>query len=420
MDKDQIKRLIVGNQNSIQKIKLLHRKFHFEDKGNYVFVGVRRAGKSYLMYQRAQELVASGIPAERILYINFEDDRLSIPQLEDLDFILRCYSEIYPLEPILFLDEIQIVAGWEKFVRRLADNRYRVYVTGSNAKMLSSEIMTTLGGRFLVQDVFPFSWAEMLSIHEIDTNNANWHYDDTQFSKAMRLYDRYFHHGGFPELINFDDKRSWLNSLYQKIFFGDLISRYEIRNVNALRLLIKKLAESVGQPISYNRMKNILASANANISINTIPKYIEYLTEALLVFSIQNMNGSFSEKETSRKYYFMDNGILNLFLFDPDTALMENLVALQLYKQFKDRLFFYRKNVETDFYVPDEQLLVQTCLNTTDASTFERETDSLLATAKFLKSKRNLIITKDNEARIEKNGIQIEVVPAWKWMLEGQ
>jgi predicted AAA+ superfamily ATPase len=144
MDKEQIKRIIVSNQQYVQKVKLMQRDFYFEEMGNYVFIGIRRAGKSFLMFQRIQEMLSTGISSEQILYINFEDDRLINLTIEDLDLIFRSYGELYAHKPIFFFDEIQIVPGWEKFVRRLADNNYRVYVTGSNAKMLSNEIMTTL------------------------------------------------------------------------------------------------------------------------------------------------------------------------------------------------------------------------------------------------------------------------------------
>lgn len=417
MDKEQIKRIIVSNQQYVQKVKLMQRDFYFEEMGNYVFIGIRRAGKSFLMFQRIQEMLSNGISPEHILYINFEDDRLINLTIEDLDLIFRSYGELYAHKPIFFFDEIQIVPGWEKFVRRLADNNYRVYVTGSNAKMLSNEIMTTLGGRFLVKEVYPFSLKEIFSYNGIDTRSKQWEYDENTFSKAMRLFNDYFYNGGFPELLHFEQKREWLRGLYQKIFFGDIVTRYNVRNKESLRLLVKKLAETVKHPVSYNRLKNTLASAGADISINTVPQYLNYLSESILIFSIRNFIGSFSEKELSKKYYFTDNGILNLFLFDPETALMENLVALTLYKKYKDELYFYNKNVEADFYVPKEKLLVQACLKISDDKTFIREVSSLSSAAKYLKSERQLIITKDDELSIDEGDVHIEVIPVWKWLL---
>lgn len=417
MDKELIKRIIVSNQHHVEKVDLLNRKFKFEENGNYVFIGVRRAGKSYLMFQRMQELIKSGTNPEQIIYINFEDDRLSNPTTEDLDLITSAYSELFPHKPIFFLDEIQIVPNWEKFVRRLADSSYRVYVTGSNAKMLSNEIMTTLGGRFLVQEVYPFSLRELLAYNGLCLNEENWKYNNSSFSSAMRLYNNYFFYGGFPELSKYENKREWLSSLYQKIFLGDFIARYGIRNPLTMRLLVKKLAETVKHPVSYNRLKNILASANAPLSISTLPTYIENLTETLLIFSLKNYASSFSDRETIKKYYFVDNGILNLFLFDPETALLENLVAITLYKRYKDRLFYYNKNIEADFYVPDEGILIQACYSISDESTYKRELKSLVAVAKHLKAKRQIIITWDQEGSVKESGYQIDIIPLWKWLL---
>lgn len=175
MEKDVIKSLIIEYQNFVEKITLIERDIHLSDQLNYVFVGLRRAGKSYLMYQQIQHLLREGHQIEEILYFNFEDDRLVGLTIEDLDLIKVCYEELYAHHPIFFLDEIQIVEHWEKFARRLADQKYRVYITGSNAKMLSSEIATTLGGRFLIQNVYPFSFREYLKANSI-TVEPVWYF----------------------------------------------------------------------------------------------------------------------------------------------------------------------------------------------------------------------------------------------------
>ena len=297
MDKELIKLIIGENQEFVQNIKYMQRPFKFEDKGNYVFLGIRRAGKSYLMYQRIHELLAAGHQIEEFLYINFEDERFTGLKSGELDDIKRAYEETFPYQPIFFLDEIQIVPGWEKFVRRLADKGYHVYVTGSNAQMLSNEIATTLGGRFLIQQVYPFSFEEFLSMHEIYLK-PNWLYSPSTRNEVIRTFDTYFYNGGFPELRMFEDKRSWLSGLYQKIFFGDLVARYALRNTDSMRLLIKKLAESVMQPSSYNRLKNIVSSAGESIGVKTIIDYVGYLKQTWLIFSIENYAARFAERET--------------------------------------------------------------------------------------------------------------------------
>lgn len=417
MDQELIKQIIGENQEFVQNVKLLQRPFKFEDNGNYVFLGIRRAGKSYLMFQRIHELMKRGTDIEEILYLNFEDERFIGLKSEDLDEIKRVYEETFSFRPIFFLDEIQIVPGWEKFVRRLADKSYRVFVTGSNAKMLSSEIATTLGGRFLIQNVYPFSFREFLKFEGFELK-PNWLYTPGTRNGVVRSFDTYFYNGGFPELLSFEDKRSWLSGLYQKIFFGDLVARYSLRNSDSMRLLVKKLAESVMQPSSYNRLKNIVSSAGESVGVRTIIDYVGYLQETWLIFSLENYAARFAERESNRKYYFIDNGILNLFIFRPETLLLENLVAITLHRQFGEKVYFYNQHIEVDFYIPEESWLIQVSYNISDVQTFEREINGLVKAAKFLNAERLQIVTRNDERVIEKDGLSIEVLPIWKWLIQ--
>ena len=417
MDQELIKQIIGENQEFVQNVKLLQRPFKFEDNGNYVFLGIRRAGKSYLMFQRIHELMERGTAIEEILYLNFEDERFIGLKSEDLDEIKRVYEETFSSRPIFFLDEIQIVPGWEKFVRRLADKNYRVFVTGSNAKMLSSEIATTLGGRFLIQNVYPFSFREFLKFEGFELK-SNWLYTPGTRNGVVRSFDTYFYNGGFPELLSFEDKRSWLSGLYQKIFFGDLVARYSLRNSDSMRLLVKKMAENVMQPSSYNRLKNIVSSAGESVGVRTIIDYVGYLQETWLIFSLENYAARFAERESNRKYYFIDNGILNLFIFRPETLLLENLVAITLHRQFGEKVYFYNQHIEVDFYIPEESWLIQVSYNISDVQTFEREVNGIVKAAKFLNAERLQIVTRNDERVIEKDGLSIEVLPIWKWLIQ--
>lgn len=416
MDKELVKQIIGENQEFVQTVKFMERPFKFEDAGNYVFLGIRRAGKSYLMYQRIHALLNQGHSIDEILYINFEDERFIGLKSTELDDIKQAYEESFSYHPILFLDEIQVVDGWEKFVRRLVDKGYRVYVTGSNAKMLSSEIATTLGGRFLIQEVYPFSFPEFLLFRDIKLK-ANWFYTPSLRNEVIRTFDVYFDNGGFPELMLFEDKRSWLSALYQKIFLGDLVARYALRTPDSMRLLTKKLAESVMQPSSYNRLKNIVSSAGESVGIRTIIDYVKYLEETWLIFGVENYAARFAERESNRKYYFIDNGLLNLFLFHPDTLLLENLVAIFLHRLFGDKLYFYNQNIEVDFYVPNHQWLIQVSYNISDPQTLAREVNGLLKAAKFLKAEKLQLVTRNEERVIEQDNFTIEVTPVWKWLL---
>jgi len=416
IEKDLIKLLIAEYQREVLNVRLIERDHKMDDELNYVFVGLRRAGKSYLMFQQVQRLLKNGHSIDEILYFNFEDDRLTTMDTADLDLIKTCYEEMYNHKPIFFLDEIQIVPNWEKFARRLADQNYRVYITGSNAKMLSSEIATTLGGRYMIRNVYPLSLKEFLTSTAIDINDKNAIFRfRTDINKAFEIY---FRSGGLPEATKVENKREWLSNLYQKVFFGDLISRYQIRNDFALRVLIRKLAESVKQPSSFNRLANVVSASGKKISADTVIDYLGYLKESWLIFPVENFAAKLADKESNKKYYFIDNGILNLFLLDPPTSLLENLVAIQLRRLYGEEVYFYHSGVEVDFYVPEIQLAVQACYNLNDIETTrKREVNALLQLAERLKVKKMLIITKDEENIISEKGVEIEVIPAWKWLL---
>lgn len=417
MNKELIKNIIVEYQEFVFNKTFMERPFVLEEHANYVFVGLRHSGKSHLMYQQIHRLIKNGHTIDEILYINFEDDRLTGLLLEDLDTIKLSYEELYPSRPIFFLDEIQIIPQWEKFVRRLADIGYQVYVTGSNAQMLSSEIATTLGGRFLIQEVYPYSFAEYLQAQNI-LLETNWIYKTAIRSEIIRQFNNYFYDGALPELLLFKDKRSWLSNLYQKIFFGDLIARYTVRNVNAMRLLIKKLAESVKQPSSYTRLTHIISTTGTKVGTQTIIDYLNYAEECWLIFSISNYATKFVEKESNKKYYFIDNGLLNLFLFDPETSLLENMVAIQLRKKYKKQVYFYNQNVEIDFYIPEEALGIQVSYSLHDPETEKREINAFLKISGLLNLDRMIIITKDEKRSIPiAENKSIEVIPIWEWLL---
>ncbi len=319
---------------------------------------------------------------------------------------------------MIFLDEIQNIEGWEKFARRLADSKYRVFVTGSNAKMLSKEIHSTLGGRFIAHEVFPFSFREYLSYHNI-LLKKNWEHTSVR-TQVIRAFPNYFYYGGFAELFEIKDKRSWLNSLYQKILLGDIISRYNIRNENAIRILAKKLAESVMQPSALSRLKNIVDSTGTTIAYNTLVEYLQSLTDAYLIFGISNFLDKLSEKETFKKRYFFDNGLLNNFLFDPETKLLENIVAVHLKKMYGDGVFYYKKNIEVDFFIPAEHRALQVSYSIADETTYQREITALFKLAEFHKLKKIEIVTFSEETTLQENGISIDVIPVWKWLLSNE
>ncbi len=416
IDKNTIKLIIAENQQFISKVKLFKREYSFEKNLNYVLVGLRRAGKSYLLYERIQQLMKEGHSEEEFLYFNFEDDRLLNIQVSDLNTILTSYQEMFDYKPFVFLDEIQIIDGWEKFARRLADQNYHVYITGSNAKMLSSEIATTLGGRFQIKEVFPLSFREMLRSKGIDVDDKNFEYKNA--TSINKYLEEYFRFGGLPEVGNVQDKRSWLNGLYGKIFFGDLLTRYSIRNDKALKFVVQKLAESIKQPISYSRIVKMVSSIGTKISTETVIDYLGYMNESWLLIPISNHASKFVEKASNKKYYFIDNGILNLFLTDPNTSLLENMVAINLYKQYGDDVAFFNSNIEVDFYVPNQKIAIQVSYSLKDEDTKKREVRALDKISSFVNVERRYIITMYEEEIIERDGHTIHVVPLLKWLLK--
>lgn len=418
MDKEILKTIIKEGQEDIISVELYERPFGFEENGRYVMVGVRHAGKSYMLYQRARQLLSEGHNINEMLYVNFDDERLfGTVKAESLDEILQAYSAMYTTKPILFLDEIQNIDGWEHFARRLANQKYQVYVTGSNAKMLSRDIETVLGNRYLDADIYPYSFKEYLGAKGVALE-VNWMYG-RQKNDVVYAFNEYFRWGGFPELVMYQNKRRWLNRLYEKILLGDIVQRNHIQNETAVRLTIKRLAESVMQPISYNRIAHLIQSVGLRTTPASVMDYAKFAKDACLIFSVDNYAYKFAEKETVKKHYFVDNGLLNIFINDPETSLLENLCAIHLYRRFEGGLYFWNKNVEVDFYIPDISTGVQVCYSTTkDLNTFEREVYALESLDKIHPLEKMIVITFDEERTIElRSGKAVELIPAWKWLL---
>ena len=408
--------IISENQEYIGSIPLVERPLTLEEHGNYVFVGVRQAGKSYLLFQRMQQIMETGTDVEDIVYVNFDDERLKEMKAMDFDLILQAYHSMYEGTPVFFFDEIQNVDGWANFARRLANRKYQVYVTGSNAKMLSRDIETVLGGRYLDIKVFPYSFEEYLKANGVVLSKG-WQYG-RKANELQRHFRTYFEWGGFPELVNFREKRIWLNSLYNRIFFNDLVVRHKIKNEDALRLCVRRLAESVMQPCSLNRLCNLVKSTGASCSPSTVMEYVRYLQESCLLVSLDNYASKFVEKETIKKHYFVDNGLMHLFVNNPDTLLLENLCAITLYKKYGSGLYYFNKGIEVDFFVPEEGLGIQASYRMSDEATLEREMKALAALHSFKPLRQAIIITYEDEGTMEYNGLEIELKPVWKWVLE--
>jgi hypothetical protein len=415
MEKSTIKKIILENQERIPDLTVVKRSYSVEPLANYIFTGQRRAGKTFFMYSLMQDMVKQGQSIEEILYINFEDERLIGMDVGDLDSIIESYRELFSHKHILFFDEIQNITGWQKFARRLADSGFQIYITGSNSEMLSNEMASTLGGRFMVMEIGTLSFKEYLNFNGVDISD-NIGFSPDRF-EVIRLFDKYFAEGGFPELLKFNEKKEYLSSIFQKVFLGDIIARYQLRNPQALRLLIKKLAESTMDEVSYSRMRNIIVSAGFPVGTNTVIEYINFLENSFLINTLLNSNAKISIRESKKKYYFRDNGILSLFLIEPASFQLETLVFNHLRLNYGSNLFYFRNGFEVDFFVPGEEL-IQVCYSLEEPATRKREISSLHKVYDKNPVKRLTIVTYSTEEIINENGMEIKVMPAWRWLLE--
>ena len=418
MNHDILKAVIFDQHNFIRGYEIVRRDYTFDLNANYVVVGLRRAGKSTILYKLAQDLVASGVEWNQIIYINFEDERLDGFTSADFNDILSVQAELSDKKGWFFLDEVQNIDGWEKFARRLADTKEHAFITGSNAKMLSREIEERLGGRYLTKYVTPYNFAEFLNAKLIDHSAASI-LSTKENGKIRRAFQEYFYFGGFPENVGYLDKRGYVSSVYQKVLLGDIASRNNIRNFNALRLMMKKIAETVKDEVSYSKLYNILKTIGVTVSKDSIIDYIRAAKDSYLIFAVKNYFSKFVEKETTPKYYFNDNGLLHLFLGNEDSRLLENLVALSLKNKYGEDVYYLKsQNLDADFFVESEGMVVQVAWSLS-AITNTRETDSLVQAAKSVEgANRFVIITSEEENEIQADGIKIEVLPVWKWLLE--
>lgn len=421
MNRDVLKQIIIDQKEMYLDNPLISRDYDLEKNVNYCFVVIRRTGKSYMMYQQIHDLMNDGISSSQIIYVNFEDERLLEIGVDDLNTILEIGIEFSGSKgkPYLFLDEIQNVDGWEKFVRRVADMKYRINITGSNSKMLSKEIASTLGGRFMILNVFPHSFKEYLSANHIE----NVRLDQIGTKKRADIvsqYEQYVTYGAFPELVDIKNKRVFLNNIYQTVYLRDIIARNKITNDFAVRLILKKMAESVMKALSFNRLTNIVKSAGISIGKQTVINYVGHMLDSYLIFSLQNYAAKLVEKETSPKYYFMDTGLLGLMLLDCKTAQLENLVAVELIRRYGfENVYFFENNIEVDFYIPSENLAIQVSMQALeDVDTLERETRAFVKLNQFIPDTKCLLITNSEETTLKCDDIEIDMIPAWKWLLD--
>ena len=421
MQHDLLKRIILEQHEVIQRTEIIPRTTVLSTEINQVLTGIRRAGKSTLLYSLVKQLTAKGTDWNRIIYINFEDERLAEMTAGDLNDILAVQSEMSDQKGYFFFDEIQNVPGWEKFARRMADRHESVQITGSNAKMLSREIQSTLGGRYLEIQVWPYSFDEYLNAVGIPHGETEL-IETVAHGRVKAGCNTYLEEGGFPESLRYPSKRDYISGVYQKILLGDVVVRNDIRNSNAVALLIKKIAETVMHDVSYAKLYGNLKAIGIKISKDSVIDYVSCIADSFLLFKIYNYFSSFSERESTPKYYFADNGLLNLFLTDKRSALLENAVAIWLKQHYGDEVCYIKSAVtglDIDFYILSEHTAIQVCLELNNQSS-GREIDNLIkASACIPDLNRLIVITYDETDLMHPDRDKVEVLPIDVFMLKG-
>lgn len=420
MNHELLKTVIQDQHGVIERSEIVPREYKFEKNANYILVGLRRAGKSTMLYKLVKDLLADGVTWNQIIYINFEDERLSEFSIKDFDDILSVQSEISDDRGYYFFDEIQNIDGWERFARRMADSKERVYITGSNAKMLSKDMEAKLGGRYMTKLVYPYNFREYLEADHIKYDKREGLSTRTK-GKIAKALNEYMHFGGFPESVSYSEKREYVENIYQKILLGDIITRNDIRNPYALRILIKKIAETICNDVSFTKLHSSLLAVGTSVSKDAIISYVSYARDAYLIFSIKNYVSKFAERESNPKYYFCDNGLLGLFLYNKGPALLENVVAVSLHKKYEENLYYLKSTktkTDIDFYIPEDSMAVQVSYSI-EGEAREREIMNLVRLSKQMDAiTKYIIITYEEEDTIKTDGITIDVIPLLKFLAD--
>lgn len=390
--------------------------------------GPRRAGKTYYFYQIIKKLKEK-IDFSRIIYVDFEDDRLFPLAIKDLDDLMEAYFELYPenkaKEIYYFFDEIQNIDNWEIFIRRIYDKeKAKIFLTGSSSKLLSREIATSLRGRTLNYQIFPLSFKEFLNFKGVkpDKNSA---YSKIRF-QIKKLFQEYAIFGGFPEVVLESDdlKMAVLKNYYDLIIYRDLVERFAVRNVNFLKSLSKYLLTNVSAPFSINGYHQNLEKP-LRPAKETVLEYLSYLQEIELVFLLPIFSYSLKTQQVNpKKNYVVDNGLRNAvcFRFSEDFGrLLENLVFVELKRRNKE-IYYYKQKRECDFVVMNNLKASQAIQVTQELNknNKEREVGGLIEVMRKYQIERGLVLVQDlkEETKEKINNKEIKFVSLWKWLLE--
>lgn len=360
-----------------------------------ILTGIRRCGKSTVLLQLKNEL-------SNYNYFNFEDPRLSLFEVNDFFKLEKIFNKS---SNIFLFDEIQNVEGWEGYIRVLHDQKKKVIITGSNARILSKELGTSLTGRQISYDIFPFSFAEYLKHLKLKADTDS--------------FSGYLSSGGFPEFID-SGKQDILINLYNDLIYRDIVVRHGIKNPKVLKELGIYMASNVGKEFSYNKLAKIFDLG----SVNTVKSYISYFEDAFLFFTVPRFSYSLKQQAVNpRKIYGIDTGFISKLSlsFSKDLGrLLENSVFLQL-KRLGKEIFYYREKSECDFVAVKNnkiELLAQVCLELSSDNML-REVKGLYDAMEEFKFNEGYIFTLNQEDKLKRNGKIIHITPVWKWISEG-
>jgi uncharacterized protein len=388
-------------------------------------VGVRRSGKTSLLYQMIESLRARVRPTS-IVYVNFEDDRLFPLELAHLDDLMEAYFELYPhnrdRKVWLFLDEIQNVQNWELFVRRIHDTlNLEIFVTGSSSKLLVADISTALRGRTITYEVYPFSFREYLRYRGIEVNP----HSSRSSSFAANAFDDYILNGGFAETIAAtpDVRTRILSDYADLIVYKDIVERHGIKNLALMKHLVKYCFTNMATSASMNKLYNDFKSQGFKLGKDTLFEYFSYLNDAYAVFSVPVFRNSVREEQRNpKKIYAVDNGFKSIFdaSLSPDYGrLYENATFLHLRRQTRE-VYYFLQQQEVDFYsrIKGRQIIANVCLDLHAPDTRKRELNGLTEAMKYFACDQGWLLTRSHEETVTHDGRTISMLPLWKWLVE--
>lgn len=432
MDKQYLKTQIAMRQAEFPVDLMEREKALPVDGGRIVTIpGVRRCGKTSRMEVVVNRLLSSGIGRERVLWVSFDDERLVRMGADDLNLIIEAYREMFPdvemASVYMFFDEIQLIEGWEYFVMRLYRHYTKnIYISGSNATMLSSELKSALRGWPEEEETLPLSFREYCNFKGIRTDS--WLEPD--LAMLRNAFFRYNNEGGFPEVVLAGvelQKVRILQTYFDTMLLKDLVEHYGLSNIEVLRYYLKRIMGNLTKPTSIRAMHGDIKSRGLKVSKDDLYAWAGHACDIFMFLRIPNYSRSLQKIESSQpKYYCIDNGLRDAVLLpqsNDDGKKLENTVLLQLYRWRTpvDRIFYYSGKGECDFVVQrgvEIVSLIQVTWDMCNEETRSREINGLLEASSVTGCDNLLIVTADSSEEIGMaDGRVIHVVPAWRWLL---